>query len=222
MLLIEEIRSAASPEGMIVLGIIYFIFWLISKAGGKKKPPRPGSATSPQQTGQLDPSQEEGFSLERILRQIEDVKRQAEEQERQASLPRPKPQLRQSQARLARNPERGPMGRHSRASLPAAEDVEERDTLEGSSLEIEERVENLDNRMRQQVDQDDQAEAVVQRRLQQAAARNREHRNADHKAFDKQIREPAPDQKVERRYSASSMRDAFVWREILGPPKALE
>ena len=54
------------------------------------------------------------------------------------------------------------------------------------------------------------------------AARNRALRSADHKAFDKRIREAAPEQKVERRYTAKSMRDAFIWREILGPPKALE
>jgi hypothetical protein len=205
---------------MIVLAIIYFIFWVFSKVS--KKPPQGRSTSAPSQpSGQLDPSQEEGFSLEKILRQIEEVKRQAEEREREASRPRAK-QLPRARARPSRNAELGPMGRHSRSNLPAAEEVEERDSLEGSTLEVEERVENLDNRVRARVDQDDEAEAVIQRRLAQAAARNREHRNADHKAFDKQIREPAPAQRAECRFSAASMRDAFVWREILGPPKSLE
>ena len=62
----------------------------------------------------------------------------------------------------------------------------------------------------------------MQRRKADAEARNRSHRNTDHKAFDQRIREPAPAENAERRYSAASMRDAFVWREILGPPKALE
>lgn len=217
MLPAEQVRSAASPEGMIVLAIIYFIFWLISKAGKKT----PGAPTRlPQSTG-TDATQEEGFSLEKILRQIEEVKRQAEEREQEASRPRPRPQP-AARARLPRTSESGPMGRHSRTNLPAAEEVEERDSLEGGTLEVAERIENLDGRIRKQVDQDDEAEGVIQRRIAQAAARNRSHRNVDHKAFDQRIREAAPAEKAERRYSASSMRDAFVWREILGPPKSLE
>ncbi len=220
MPLSEQVRSAASPEGMIVLAVIYFIFWVISKLG--KKPPRTRDVSLPQQAGGPDPTQEEGFSLEKILRQIEEVKQQAEERERQAKLPARRPQPAAPRPRPSRVAEAGPLGRQSRSRLPSAEEVEERDSLEGSTLEVEETIENLDNRIRTRVDQDELAEAIVERRKAEAAARNRAHRNADHKAFDQRIREPAPAEKAERRYSASSMRDAFVWREILGPPKALE
>jgi hypothetical protein len=220
MLLAEQVRSAASPEGMIVLAVIYFIFWVLSKVGKKAKQ-ADAQPVDAMNTGQ-DPTQQEGFSLERVLRQIEEVKRQAEERERQATLPRPRPQPAASRQRPSRIEQGGPLGRHSRSQLPGAEEVEERDTLEGGSLEVEEQIENLDSRVRTRVDQDDQVEAIIQRRKAQAEARNRAHRNADHKAFDQRIREPAPAEKVERRYTAAAMRDAFVWREILGPPKALE
>jgi hypothetical protein len=220
MLLQEPIRSAASPEGMIVLAIIYFILWLFSKRGKNKK--QRDLPADPVSTGG-DATQQEGFSLEKILRQIEQVKQQAEEKERQARLPQQRPPLSQPRPRPSRDSTRGPMGRHSQTRLPSAEEVEERDTLESGSLEVEEQVENLDtSRLRKRVDQDEQAEAIVQRRIDSAQARNQAHRNADHKAFDKRIREPAPAEVAERRYSVKSLRDAFVWREILGPPKSLE
>jgi hypothetical protein len=225
MLMLEQVRSAASPEGMIILAIIYFIIWVFSKVGKQKR--RAQEQAEAQQYGTEvssgDATQQEGLSLERILRQIEEVKRQAEEKERQAQLPQPRPQLQpRKDWRSERLSNAGPMGRHSRTQLEAEEEVEELETLETGSIEVEEEIENLDSRVRQRIDQDEQAEAVVQRRIAEAQARNRAHRGADHKAFDKRIREPAPETKVERRYSAKSMRDAFVWREILGPPKALE
>jgi hypothetical protein len=224
MLLLEEpIRSAASPEGMIVLAIIYFIIWVFSKVGKK---PRRGQDPVDATSSGSDATQQEGLSLERILRQIEQVKQQAEQKEREARQPKPRPQPQlkpRGDWRSERLGNAGPMGRTSKTRLPAAEEVEERDTFEGSSIEVEEEIENLDNaRVRQRVDQDEQAEAIVRRRIAEAEARNQAHRNADHKAFDKRIRETAPAEKVERRYSSQSMRDAFIWREILGPPKALE
>jgi hypothetical protein len=221
----EELRSAASPEGMIVVGIIYFIVWVISKVGKKPQPPvaRPDLST-----GGGDATQQEGLSLEKILRQIEQVKTQAEERQASQPVPRPQPPARRVPAerpqrqRPSQVSEGGPLGRSSRSRLPAAEEVEERDSYEGRSLEIEERVENLDNRTRKLVDQDEEAESIIQRRLDQAAARNRAHRSTDHKAFDKRIREPAPAEETERRFSAAAMRNAVIWREILGPPKAFE
>ncbi|MBA3344021.1 MAG: hypothetical protein H0T44_01770, partial [Gemmatimonadales bacterium] len=36
--------------------------------------------------------------------------------------------------------------------------------------------------------------------------------------FDSRIRQEPADHTAVRRYSAQQMRDAFVWREILGPP----
>ncbi len=70
------------------------------------------------------------------------------------------------------------------------------------------------------VDFDDQAEALVRRRVDLAEARNREWRPADHVAFDARIRQakatlPAPTSE------RPGLRQALVWSEVLGPPVSL-
>lgn len=230
----EGVRSAASFEGLIILGVIYFVLSLISKAGKKKGGAERDGSAAAGATGTVE--ENKGLSLQKILREIQRAKEQAEQQEaasRNSEHPAirkgPEVVVRETRAAVEQRRSRpqplegrGPLGRHSRTRLPAAEEVEERDSLDGKSLEVEERIENLDNRTRVLVDQDDQAGAIIQRRLDQAAARNREHRNTDHKAFDKRVREAAPESAPERRYTPAQMRDAFVWREILSPPKSLE
>jgi hypothetical protein len=97
------------------------------------------------------------------------------------------------------------------------EDVEERD-----SLEEPERVVSLETdvrrRERPQYDQDAEAEAIVQRRIEAARARDRALGKADHRAFDISIRQEVADHTAVRRYTPAQLRDAIVWREILGPP----
>ena len=131
------------------------------------------------------------------------------------------------QGRMARaQTETGPLGRHSRTRLPGAEEMEDRTSLEDTgSLERETRVELLDDprrRARVEMDQDEGAEAVVQRRIREAEARNREFSEVDHRQFHERIKqtEAAPD--VSGRWSNSKLREAMIWREILGPPKSLE
>lgn len=282
----EELRSAASFEGLIVIAVIYFLLAAISKAGrrraGQVPPPPPGPEDA-------TPTQQEGFSLEAVLREIERVKREAEgrsapehpaEARPRLSNPAPKPKpagqrpralpsterpgrmtapqaeqrpralpssersgrmatpqadkrpralpLTERTGRMARaQTDAGPLGRHGRTGLPGAEEVEERTSLEeGGSIEVEERFEVLDDtrlRTRVEVDQDEGAEAVVQRRIQEAAARNRELSDADHRKFHDRIKqteaEPRP---AAQKRSIAQLRQAFIWREILGPPKALE
>ena len=97
------------------------------------------------------------------------------------------------------------------------EDVEERDSLEEPeqvvSLETE-----VPRRQRAEYDQDSGAEAIVQRRIEAARARDRALSKADHKAFDAKVRQEVADHTAVRRYTPEQLRDAVVWREILGPP----
>jgi hypothetical protein len=117
------------------------------------------------------------------------------------------------------SPEGGPLGRHARAGLPSAEEVEER-----GSLEVEPEAVSLEEGVRRpervEVDQDEQVEEIVRRRLQAAAARDKPLSKVDHAAFDQRIRKPAPsvDPEVEARIRAARIRQAIVWREVLGRP----
>ena len=63
--------------------------------------------------------------------------------------------------------------------------------------------------------------AIIARRLRVAEARVEGRTASDHKVFHDAIREP--EKKVRKRvlYPTSAMRRAVVWREILGPPKAM-
>jgi hypothetical protein len=114
----------------------------------------------------------------------------------------------------------GPMGRHSRVELPAEEEVEERE-----SLEVEERIQNLEvtsaRPLRREVDFDDDAEQVVQRRIKAAADRDRPLNRSDHRLFDEKIRKVVADKTAVALPSRQRLRDAIVWREILGPPVSL-
>lgn len=116
-------------------------------------------------------------------------------------------------------PEYGPVGRQSRARLPGAEEVEERDSLETDREAVS--LETLDDRSERPVeDFDDQAEAVLARRLAVAEARTSGRTLLDHRRFDEAIRAPVPVRpSVHRR---PGLRQALVWREILGPPVSLK
>jgi hypothetical protein len=102
--------------------------------------------------------------------------------------------------------------------LPDDEDFEERE-----SLEEPERVVSLETEVhrpaRVRYDQDSGAEDLVRRRIAAAEVRSGAITRADHKRFDARIRqEPADHTAVRRRYTPAQLRDAVVWREILGPP----
>jgi hypothetical protein len=105
-------------------------------------------------------------------------------------------------------------------ALPSAEEVEER-----QSLEIEPVVVSLEVPVREPGREaaDDRMVATqraIDERLRAAEARNRSWRLSDHERFDAEIRRVRPD--VTRVRSARPpMRQAIVWREILGPPVGL-
>ena len=113
------------------------------------------------------------------------------------------------------------------SSSRTREEVEDREVLE-----VEPEVVSLDMEgerpLRVLVDQDDDAEALVQRRIAAAQSRSGQLTRADHARFDQRIRaQPsvtAPVQRLEppvapgTPLTGSALRNAFIWAEILGPP----
>ena len=187
--------------GLLVLGIVWLIFNLISMGKGNARP-RPRTTQQRPDTrpptpvstrGAADATQREGSMLERLLRELEQNLEQVG-----GNLP-PKP---------ARVPSPPP---------PDEEEIEERESLEEPA-----RVVSLEHEvhrpLREAYDQDTGAERLVQRRIDAARTRDRALTKADHKAFDARIRQEPADHTAVRRYTTSQLRDAFVWREILGPP----
>jgi hypothetical protein len=71
------------------------------------------------------------------------------------------------------------------------------------------------------VDADDEAEAIAAKRIAAAEANARPLGAADHLAFDARIRQEPADATGTQGYSMRRMREAIVWREILGPPVSL-
>jgi hypothetical protein len=189
--------------GLLVLGIVWLLFNLISQGKGRSRPasrptpqPRPG--------GTADPTQQEGSRLERLLRELErSLEKVAEKPSGGGSrLPapeRPRPTLR---------------------SVPPT--AGEEDVEEGGSLEEPEQVVSLETqasrRERAEYDQDSDAEAIVQRRIEAARARDRAMTKTDHEIFHAKVRQEVADHTAVRRYTPRQLRDAIVWREILGPP----
>lgn len=247
----EGVRTAAGFEGLIVLGVIYFILNVISEAAKKKGK----STVAPREApAEPSPTQHEALSLERILADIERVTKAgppvAERSPASAgprSVPPPRPRPTQParaplpprrpgpaprKSKPLGDPHRGPLGRTPDRSIPEAEDVEERGSLEGESLEVTESLEILDETRlrppRRIEDQDDVAEQVAQRRVKQAEQRNQPHRAADHVAFHDQIAQgeiggaAAAGQAAAAASRRQQLRQAVVWREILGPPRGEE
>lgn len=191
--------------GLLVLGIVWLIFNLIGMGKGNARPrprttqQRPGTRPPAQVStgGAADATQREGSMLERLLRELEQNLEQVG-----GNLP-PKP---------ARVPGRPPPDEEQ-----LEEEIEERESLEEPA-----RVVSLEHEVhrpqREAYDQDTGAEGLVQRRIDAARTRDRALTKADHKAFDARIREEPADHTAVRRYTTAQLRDAFVWREILGPP----
>lgn len=187
-------------NGLVVLAAVWFLLSLLGKLGRKPQPPKEQGRTMPtrhppRQTtlggrprGE-DATQREGLRLEQVLREFQRALEQAE-----PVVPPP-----------------------TQRPTWAEEEIEERE-----SLEVEPEVRSLEEvvrrEARQRVDQDDEAEQIELRRIQAAAARDATRTKADHAEFDKKIRQEPADHTATRGYTAKQLRDAVVWREILGPP----
>ena len=100
-----------------------------------------------------------------------------------------------------------------------AEDQEEFTSLETEPVVVSIEGPRRDDR-RPERDYDAEAAGLIKRRIDAAEARNHEWTPADHRAFDKRIRATVPELPVAstRLINAARLREAFVWREILGPP----
>jgi hypothetical protein len=226
MALPEGLSRADGMTGVIIFAVVYAIVSILAKAKEAARKQSGGDA-------EAEAQQQARERLEERKRQL-----QQRQQQRQQQLPprssRPvSPAPGNTQAEGARlqdllrvlteaagvpTPE-GPLGRRPSAPLPSDEDVEERE-----SLEVEERIQNLESTERRperrEVDFDDEAEAIVQRRIKAAQDRDRSLSRLDHAAFDQKIR-AVPDATRVTRPKLDSLRQAIVWREILGPPVAL-
>jgi hypothetical protein len=198
-----------------------------------------------QNSQQPDVSVEQAEVAVRRQRRLEQLKarrqqridaRQAERATRVSAPGHPVPQSRQEQQLeefrrtmeqllgVRTGPQSGPLGRRGGVILESDEDVEEVDTLE-EEPEVVSLETGSERAARAVVDQDDQAEALVQRRIQAAQARSGALTRADHSKFDQAIRGAAQPIQVHRSRKklprrTGSIRDAFVWAEILGPPVA--
>jgi hypothetical protein len=184
--------------GLLVLGLVWLLFNLIGQGrGNPRTAQRKGAGPrQPRAGGTADPTQQEGSRLEQLLRELE------RNLEGVGGAPPPRPQ-RSSTPRLP---------------VPAEEeDVEDRD-----SLEEPEQVISLETpaprRERVVYDQDTAAEEIARRRIESARTQDRALSKSDHKVFDAKIRQEPADHTAVRRYTPAQLRDAVVWREILGPP----
>jgi hypothetical protein len=178
------------PTVVLILGVLWLLLNLFT--GRKKKGPPPRAPRRepppPARPSSPDATQREGSRLELVLRQFEQALEEA-----------------------------STVGRPEQMRLPDDEDVEERESLEREpeivSLEHE-----VHRTPRRDFTQDEDAESLVQRRITAAAARDSARSKADHIQFDQRIRKEPAEHTAAGGYTAKQLRDAVVWREILGPP----
>ncbi len=194
--------------------LLLFIIWGVIALVGRiaKRPqggqPKSGPRQRPAQQAPRERARGKPETFDDLLtemrEQLEAAKR-AEMAEREAAerpgLPRPVPVERPHQP------------------LPSAEEVEDRETLEEEpvivSLEVPAPIEE-----REIVDHDAESEIAIARRLREAGLRNRGWRLEDHHEFDGRIRAAAPEKKRPAG-RAAMLRQAIVWREVLGKPVSL-
>ena len=205
---------------LVIVGLLWVVLNALRKGGSRpagrsgKPPSRPGSrpptgaraadapSRLPREGPPLDATQREGSQLEQLLRELGrtlDQAGQKGKRPRGRTLP----------------PSRAPTP--ARLPTPAKPGKgESQARTEGQSLEQdpargEPPVEDLD----------DEAERVVQQRMAAAEANLRPLSEADHRVFEEQIRQVPTDRAVGRGYTSKQLREAVVWREILGPPVSL-
>ena len=188
----------------IVFGLMWLVFSALRKAGStpsnrnspRRPPGGPPTSTSPPRAlppvTRTDATQREALRLEDLLRELGRTLDQGS----------------------------GPLGRPADRSLPPAEEVEERE-----SLEVSPEVQSLESVARRPeravVDLDDEAERVAARRIAETEAKSTGLTKVDHQAFDARIRQEAPDSTTAGGYGTRHLREAIIWREILGPPVSL-
>jgi hypothetical protein len=185
------------PGFAIGVGVLWVILNLLGRRKRSSDPRAQSPAARPQvrppttlprSTG-ADPTQREGARLQDLLRELGKTLDEAA----------------------------GPRGRPSSVRLPPAEEVEERASLE-TVREAQSLEQDVRRPERKVVDADDEAEVIAARRIAAAEANARPLGAADHQAFDAQIRGEAADATATRASNVAQLRQAVIWREILGPP----
>jgi hypothetical protein len=182
-------------KGLLLFAAVWFVVGLIGRAGrsGRRSSsdPEPRIPRRTPPSSGLDPTQQEGSRLELVLRQVQRALEEASEQ-----------------------------GRPPVTSRPRYEEAGE-----GRSLEVEPEVVSRETgfgrQARRRVDHDDEAEQIESRRIKAAAARDVARSPADRSTFDQRIRQEPAEHTATRGYTPKQLRDAIVWREILGPPVSL-
>src|SRR5919112_2248401 len=181
-------------NGVVLLGVLWFLLSLLTR--GKRKPPEPSFPRQPrlqptQPRVPGDATQREGLRLETMLR---DLGRALEEAAQPAGIPDDPLDLR---AELGRS----------------------------ESLEVESEVRSLEGlverEVRRRVDLDDEAAEVESRRIQAAASRDAPRSRQAKPAARQAAQQQPAEHTAGRTYTAQQLRDAVVWREILGPPVSM-
>jgi hypothetical protein len=189
------------PGFAIGLGVLWVLFNLFARKGkqsdqkDRSTGPRPQvrrPVTLPPSTAS-DPTQREGVRLQDLLRELGRTLDEAASQ-------------RSGQTKAGRP--------------PTAKRVSERKSLDATS-EAKSLEEDVQRPERAVVDADDEAEAIAARRIAAAEANSRPLGAAGHMAFDARVRQEPADATATKGYSMRRVRDAVVWREILGPPVSL-
>jgi len=203
---------------VVVLGLMWVVINALRKGGSRPTDssgrPSPGSSSSPRLPGgarptgapaqipgdrpPLDPTQREGSQLEQLLRELGRTLDQAGPQAKRPTVRTLPPTRIQLPTKPARKYE--PL-------VPASEGR----SLEVDAVRDDRAVEDLD----------DEAERVVEQRRAAAEANLRPLSDADHRVFDEKVREDAPDKTAPRAYTLKQLREAVIWREVLGPPVSL-
>jgi hypothetical protein len=188
-------------DGPIILAILYGVVALLKKVGERAKGgTMAGGGTADRQLpGARRGQRPRPKTMEELLREM------AGEVEPADVEPMPR----------APAPPRLP------APTPWEWEVEERESLEMDPTVVStETAEAFDRPVPMRLDYDDDAEALVRRRVQAADARNAAWQPSDHRRFDAQIRKEvaAP---VRDDTRALAIRRAMIWHEVLSKPVSL-
>jgi hypothetical protein len=181
-------------NGLILLAALWFLLSLISKAQRK---PQEGQRPRPREPMRPRPLPSTQDTTQREGNRLELVLRELQRSLEQGTLP--------DWAEEPVTPEQHP--------------------AEPESLEVEPEVRSVEGEVRREVrrrvDQDDDAAEIEARRIRAAAARDSVSAKRERVVVDTQIRQEPADHTAARAYTSQQLRDAVVWREILGPPVGL-
>jgi len=215
--------AALEPGVLFFLAIAYWVLRrVIDRVKAAPSAPATRRETLPaaERARGAQTTQEEAEELERWLRGTVGVPAPAPPPipapvAKRAPMPKPRPKPRT---------EAGPMGRRAPVSLQSHDEVEERRSLEQVGRES-----SYDDLFTEReapviINLDNESAIAAQRRINDAARRNRAHSTADHDAFHQRRGSPeayAVDLAAQKERRRRALRAAFISGEILGKPIGL-